>query len=249
MTFLDQLNLRPQEKRILVGVGFLVFVVLNWMFVRPLFGQWAAGQKDLDAARNTQTKYQTEIAKAPTYKALEENLRKAGNEVLNEELQLQRVVVEQYAAAAGIIPTRINSAARPTGGKTNQFFEDQTLTVDFSTFSTNFVEWLVGLATGDNMIRVQEMNLKPDANLQRLSGSILFVASYQKKAPARAAATTTPRPAAAITTTNATGVKPSLAGSSAPRTTNSPAASRAATNSPVKKPLTTSKPSAKPVNE
>ena len=47
---LDQLNLRPQERRILVVVLFLVFVVLNVMFVRPLFGQFGEMQLELAKA-------------------------------------------------------------------------------------------------------------------------------------------------------------------------------------------------------
>ena len=37
----DQLNLRPQERRVLVIVGLIIFVVLNILFVRPLFGELA----------------------------------------------------------------------------------------------------------------------------------------------------------------------------------------------------------------
>ena len=36
-SYLDKLNLRPQERRLLVLVGLIVFVVLNFWFVRPHF--------------------------------------------------------------------------------------------------------------------------------------------------------------------------------------------------------------------
>jgi hypothetical protein len=235
MSVLDQLNLRPQERRILVVVGFLIFVVLNWMFVRPLFGQWAAGQEELAKTRRTQERYQAEINKAPTYKALEDSLKKAGNEVLTEELQLQRIVIEQYANASGVSYSRSVPGTRPTSGRTNQFFEDQGLTVDFNTYSTNFVEWLVGLATGNNMIRVQEMNLKPDPSGHRLSGSILFIASYQKKTAPKTSttpsgATTVARAPSAGTNTPST--NKAAQPFSAPKTTikTNSAANRPATN-------------------
>ena len=234
MSLFDKLNLRPNERRILVVVGFLIFVVLNWTFVRPLFGQWDKAQKDLEAARETQKKYQAEIAKAPSYKAMEEELRNEGNEVLSEQLQLQRIVVEQYAAAAGIIPT-IRPTPLNASSNTNQFFENQVLVVDFTAFSTNFVEWLVGLATGNNMIRVEDMTLKTDAPGQKLSGSIEFVASYKKKAGARGtAAMGAISPSA--TSANAGGRTPP-AGWAAPSSGSS--TNRPATNSPAIKPSTT----------
>jgi hypothetical protein len=238
MSAMAQLNLRPNERRILVAIGFLIFVVLNWTFVRPLFGQWDKAQKELEAARKTQQAYQTEIAKAPTYKALEEELRREGNEVLSEQLQLQRIVVEQHAAAAGIVPSILPiSAASATSSKASDFFENQVLRLDFSTYSTNFVEWLVALATGNNAIRVEDMTLKPDTTGQKISGTIKFVASYKRKTPARSA------PSASTTTTtvttNATGAKPPAGGWAAP----SSSTNRPAPTSPSVKPSTTAKPS------
>ena len=44
----DQLNLRPQERRILVIVGLIIFIVLNVLLVTPLFGQLAAAEGQLD---------------------------------------------------------------------------------------------------------------------------------------------------------------------------------------------------------
>lgn len=181
----DQLNLRPQERRVVVIVGVLVFVVLNWMFVRPLFGQLGETQNELAKTRRTQKKYEDEIAKEKSYRALEAKLKTEGSDVLTEELQLSRIV-EQHATAAGFVPGRSVPGVRMSGSRTNQFFEDQGLTIDFNTYSTNIVEFLVGMASGNSMIRVQEMNLKPDPSGTRLSGSLLFIASYQKKAPLRA---------------------------------------------------------------
>jgi hypothetical protein len=46
--FLNQLNLTPQERRIVVGIIFLVvIVVLNLLFVWPHFGEWGSINKQL----------------------------------------------------------------------------------------------------------------------------------------------------------------------------------------------------------
>lgn len=178
---LEQLNLRPQERRVLVVVLFLIFVVLNFWFVRPLFGQYSEMKNELEKARRTQARYEAEIAKAQGYERLERNLKTNGVEVLSEELQLQRIVDNQ-ARASDVAISRYAPGVR-SSTRTNQFFEDQGLTVDFMASSTNLVEFLVGLASGNSMIHVQDMNLRPDGSGTKLAGNILFVATYQKTLP------------------------------------------------------------------
>jgi outer membrane protein OmpA-like peptidoglycan-associated protein len=60
----DQLNLRPQERRILVVVGLIIFIVLNFLLVTPLFGQLDAAEGQLDKSKRTLAKYESEIAQA-----------------------------------------------------------------------------------------------------------------------------------------------------------------------------------------
>jgi hypothetical protein len=178
----DQINLRPQERRILVVVGLIIFIVLNILLVTPLFGQLAAAEGQLDKSKRTLAKYEAEIAQAPTFQRTEERLRNEGGDVLSQELQLQRIVNEQ-AIASGVQVSRYNPVMRTQIGRTNQFFEDQGLTIDFTTGGKELVEFLVGLASGNSMVHVQDMTLRPTAGGTRLGGNILFVASYQKKNP------------------------------------------------------------------
>jgi len=195
MSPLEQLNLRPQERRVLVVVGFLCFLALNWIFVWPLFGQWGVVRNDLEKTQRTLQRYTDEVAKTATYEALEKKLKSTGSEVLNEELALQRIVDTQ-ARAANVQVSRYTPGVRSNTGRTNQFFEDQGLSIDFSTGGKELVEFLVGMASGNSMVRVQDMSLRPDPSQTRLVGNILFVASYQKK-PAKAvipSATTTAKP-------------------------------------------------------
>src|SRR5262245_21096939 len=103
----DQLNLRPQERRVLVIVGLIIFVVLNILFVRPLFGELGTAEIALDKSKKTLDKYEAEIAKAPNFERIEARLKKEGGDVLSEELQLQRIVNNQ-ANAAGVQVSRYN---------------------------------------------------------------------------------------------------------------------------------------------
>ena len=178
----DQLNLRPQERRILVVVGLIIFIVLNFLLVTPLFGQLAAAEGQLEKSKRTLAKYENEIGQSSTLQRTEERLRKEGGDVLSQELQLQRIVNDQ-AIAANVQVSRYNPVMRTQIGRTNQFFEDQGLTIDFTTGGKELVEFLVGLASGNSMVHVQDMTLRPVAGGTRLGGNILFVASYQKKNP------------------------------------------------------------------
>lgn len=193
----DQLNLRPQERRILVVVGLIIFIVLNILLVTPLFGQLAAAEGQLEKSKRTLTKYESEISQAPTLQRNEDQLRKEGGDVLSQELQLQRIVNDQ-AIAANVQVSRYNPMLRTQIGRTNQFFEDQGLTIDFTTGGKELVEFLVGMASGNSMVHVQDMTLRPTAGGTRLGGNILFVASYQKKnpTPAPPPSGSQPKPAA-----------------------------------------------------
>jgi Tfp pilus assembly protein PilO len=190
MSIFDQLNLRPNERRALVIVLVAVFVVVNIYFVRPIFGEFGRVKAELNQQKATLNRYQAEIQKAPAYEKQEAELKESGSSVLTAELELQRIVSRQAVASN----VQVNSYRGGSGGglgRTNQFFEEQTLTIDFNTGARELVEFLIGLASGNSMVRVREMNVRNDPTRTRLVGHIVFVASYQKKAPAANAAGTT----------------------------------------------------------
>lgn len=227
----DQLNLRPQERRIVVVVGLIVFVVLNFLLVTPLIGQLGQTEMELDKSKRTLAKYEAEIGRAPTYQRIQEKLQKEGGDVLSEELQLQRIVDNQ-ARASGVQVSRYNPVSRTQTGRTNQFFEDQALTIDFTTGGKELVEFLVGMASGNSMIHVQDMTLRPVQNGTRLGGNIVFVASYQKKTPTtralesgsqRTPAKSTAPFAAAKTNAATKTTSPAKTNAAAAKTTNHPA--------------------------
>jgi len=59
--FLSQLNLTPQERRIVVVIFLVVIVVLNLLFVWPRFGDWGRINKQLEEMRRTEETYNRDI--------------------------------------------------------------------------------------------------------------------------------------------------------------------------------------------
>ena len=81
--------------------------------------------------------------------------------------------------------------------RTNQFFAEQALSIDFTSGGKELVDFLVDIAAGNSMIRVREMNVKPDPSQTKLMGNITLIASYQKKAATNKPAAVPPKNAAA----------------------------------------------------
>jgi hypothetical protein len=183
-SFFDKLNLRPQERRLVVIVGLVVFILLNMWFVWPFFGEWDKVQADLRKDQNTLERYNAEIAKKGTYERKQRELEQTGSEMLNNETDFQRIVSSQ-AAAAGVYLTDLRTGSGASlGTKTNQFFQEQSIVVQFSSGGKEIVDFLVGIAAQNEMIRVREMGIRPDATQTKLSGSITFAGNYARPQPA-----------------------------------------------------------------
>ena len=200
MSFLDQLNLRPQEKRILAAVLVVVLVLVSIFFVWPKLGERPKVVNALEVSRKKLQNYQAEIARVPDYQTLLRELEGQGSAVLREEQALQLMRTLQTQASEHGVPitsTRVG-APSPSTTTTNAFFDEQTVIVGVNTGEKELVKFLHALGTGNSMIRVRDMDLRPDPPRYKLNGSITLVASYQKKtvaAPAPAA----PRVAPAAT--------------------------------------------------
>lgn len=200
--FLDKLNLRPQEQRIVVAVITAVLIVLNWLFIWPKFKEWSRVQADLARARTTLDTYRKETDRTASYQAQLRTLGEQGGGVAasDQMLDLQRTVQDE-AAKYGLIPGGTKLVASTVG--TNQFFDEKTLMIDVTSGDEELLAFLVALGSADSMIRVRDMVLQPDAPRFRLKATITLVASYQKNpkpaATAPAKHTTTPPAAGAPT--------------------------------------------------
>ncbi len=196
MSLLDQFNLRPAEKRLVVGVFAVLLLALSALLVWPRAGDWRKALDALEKSRKTLREYQAEIARIPEYQQRLAELEGQGSAVLQEEQALQLLRTIQTEASRHNVAITSTRAGVPTAAtSTNTFFDEQTVIIGVNTGEKELVHFLHALGSGNSMIRVRDMDLRPDPPRYRLQGSITLVASYQKRsgaaprpAPARAAA-------------------------------------------------------------
>jgi len=189
-SILDKLNLSPQERRLVVVVALVVFVVLNIWLIWPEFGSVNRWKNRRQAAESNLKKFKDEVAKRGLYDAQLRQLQDQGAYVGTEEqaLSLQRDVANQ-ALLSGVQVNRYDPQARvPTGGRTNAFFEEQALIITVITGEKELVDFLYNLGTRSSLIRVRSMTLNRDPSGMKLQGSMTLVASFAKKPPPRTAA-------------------------------------------------------------
>jgi Tfp pilus assembly protein PilO len=201
-SFLDQLNLTPQERRIVVVIAAVVFIVLNWLLVWPHFKDLSQVRKQLDATRNTMVEWNKAILldMAPGsngYKNILKTLeRQQGGGIVNQQIQLQRTVSDQ-AIKTGVNVDSI-SPVNSFRAETNEFYEEQSVKISFACQEAQLINFLVNVGNDAAMIRVRELNLRTaDANRYALKGDAILSANYAKQPPKAA-------PAAAAVTAPAT---------------------------------------------
>jgi Tfp pilus assembly protein PilO len=224
----DKLNLRPQERRLVVIVALVVFILLNMWFVFPFFGEWGKVQNDIAKDTATLERYNKEIARKAQYDRKQRDLEQTGSEMLNSENDFSRIVTAQ-AANAGL--TLTDQRALPSSGigtKTNQFFQEQSISVQFNSGEKEIVDFLVGIAAQNAMIRVRQMTVRPEPpqNPTKLVGSIVFAGNYarpQTNATARAArnaAAPAAQPSKKVTNPPVKATAPAKAATNAPPKTS-----------------------------
>jgi Tfp pilus assembly protein PilO len=176
-------RLNPMERRFVVVVAVVVFIVLNVMFVRPHFGDRARFRVQLDQARETLKKFETEIAQTKTYETQIKSLEREGTSVPLEDQAIDFLrTIQSQAAMSGV--NIIANSRQPS--RTNQFFIEQSQSITVQASEKALVTFLYNLGEGGSMIRVRGLSLRPDPPRQNLSAGVTLVASYQKKPPQRA---------------------------------------------------------------
>jgi Tfp pilus assembly protein PilO len=199
-SYFDKLNLTPAERRLVVIVGIVVFVVIQFWFVFPMFGEYGKYEqwkRDADALLQ---KYQSEIGKQPAYLKELKELEGQGAFVPTEEAALRLTQeINSQAALSGVTVTSIQPMTRQSAtGKTNAFFEEATVTVSVNTGEKELIDFLYRLADKDLLIRAKSMNISTDPSQMRLQGQLTLVKSFQRKPPQKVSAAA--RPAAASPT-------------------------------------------------
>jgi type II secretory pathway component PulM len=188
-------NLRPFEKRVVVGFGALFFVVLNFLFVFPHFSDLNAAHDRMAEAQRKLGRYQNEFAQTNLYNAGMREFEKEGSDVAVEEQSYQFAnAIQAQAVQSGV---HILSNGR-INTQTNQFFIEKSQTISVQGGEQQLVDFLFNLGSGGSQIRVRDLGMRPDQPRQQLVANVKVVANYQKKATARGAAPTS-RPAAPAT--------------------------------------------------
>lgn len=209
--YLDRLNLRANERRFVVVVALVVFVLLNAIFVWPHFSDWGDFTDREHRARNKLALYQAEVNQAPDY---QNKIRAFENEnptVPPEEQSLQFAqVIQAQAIASGV---GITVYGRQTTKTNNLFFVEQLQTITISSRESPLINFLYHLGSGESLIRVRDLSVRPDPPHQNLNGSVTLVASYQRSAPGKA------KPAAATTTKPTPAAKPLASAGATPGST------------------------------
>jgi len=232
-TWVDSLNLRPQEKRAIVAIAVVVFVILNLVLVFPHFKDYRQIQKQLKDTRAAIATNNAVIAKdRDPMDGLQVQLAKLekqpdGAVAFNKEIQLMQTVTAQ-ARANGVFITTESGVAVSRIGPTNladKFFESQSIRIQVQAAEDALVKFLFDVGNDPAMIRVRELDLKPlDANRYKLNGNITFIADYQKtNAPKPVLTATVAAPkAAAQAPAPASPAAPPRAGARAPSTNLNP---------------------------
>jgi Tfp pilus assembly protein PilO len=178
-------QLRPLERRLVVGVAVVLLVVLNAVFIWPHFSDWGDLRARLEKARSDLARNQTAAAQIPALQAQVKTFANEGEFVAPEDqaINLMRTIQSQ-ASASGF---GIQNYSRALMRTNDAFFVEQVQNINVIATEEQLIDFLYKLGSGASMIRVRDLELQPDPPHQRLAANIKLVASYQKNpAPAKA---------------------------------------------------------------
>lgn len=194
-------RLSSLERRFIIVVIVVLFVVINLLFVLPHFNDLGKIDNRFGDARLKLDKYGKEIAQMPFYTA---EIGKLGGEGADVPAEDQAVTfmqaVNNQAAQSGVAILAANRQPE----RTNQFFVERAQSLTTQSGEPQLVDFLYSLGSGSSLIRVRALSIRPDAPHTGLNATVILVASYQKKPPVRSA----PAPAAKPATTTTPAAKP-----------------------------------------
>jgi type II secretory pathway component PulM len=181
-------QLRPMERRLVVGVAVILVIVLNWWFIWPHFSDWNDLRRRNDEAQQNLKLYQTAVAQIPPLQANVKKFESAGEAVPLEDQSIN--FTRTIGAQATQCGVQLQNTSRQFTRTNDVFFVEQVQNISVLATEEQLVDFLYKLGTGASMIRVRDLELQPDQPRQRLVANIKLVASYQKNPPAASAAKT-----------------------------------------------------------
>ena len=180
---IDRLQLRPQERRIIVAGAVVLFLLLNLWFVWPHFGSYARFHVQRLENDTKLSTYLLEIGRTNDYFARLGSLEKEGSGIVtdNNDLAVQNTLTAVARANGLNIP--FNRVPQTGHGRTNEYFDQITFAAPIPpTAPDSLVNLLVSVASNQVVMRIKELDLRPsDVSRYRLAGNLKVVASFQKK--------------------------------------------------------------------
>ena len=172
----DKLNLSSGERRMVMIVLVVLMCALAWM-VLGMIPDPGETKKNIAKAQTQLNSFTNETSKILFYKGKIHELEGMGSAVMPVEQEFtMRRTINNLTAANGVRVTRLGRMTT----KTNEFFHEKTMRIDFSSKENDIVKFLWKLGGSDSMVRVSDMLIKPDKNRYRLDGWMNLTASYQK---------------------------------------------------------------------
>ena len=185
-------KLSSTERRFVVFVGLLFFLVINIFFVWPHFSDWGVIRGRLDTATATLETFNAMFEKTNALAIEVEKMQRGGGNVPAEDQAVSFLrTIQSQAQQSGV-------AVGGTGRlitRTNQFFMEQIQTITVEAGEKQLVDFLYNLGSGDSLVRVRDLSVRPNPAHQQLQANLTLIASYQKNAKAAPAAKPAPAPA------------------------------------------------------
>ena len=188
MGYLDRLNLRPFEKRLVVVVAIVLFAVFNFLFVFPHFSDVSQAKEHQKDAMEKLKKWESETNQISFYQKKINELVKAGLDVPAEDQQnkFSNDILQQQAASG----VNLISTGHTTSRTNSPFFVELIQTINVQSGESQLVDFLYQLGNGPSLIRVRGLSMHTDPSHQQIAAGVTLVASYQKSQRARATGTT-----------------------------------------------------------
>ncbi|MBG86904.1 MAG: hypothetical protein CMO80_08400 [Verrucomicrobiales bacterium] len=182
----DKLGLRPGERRLVMFVLFVLFVVANYYVVWPYFKEWKVIQGQITELEATLKTYQEERDNLPSYQQTESDL--LGQSPGLPKAGLGSTLLRDIENTAREFGQTFGGVKQRDAGDSDrsQFFEEKIVDITFTGWTdTNLLKALISLEEGNSVIRIQTLSIKPDVTRRKLGGRATLVASYQKADPTK----------------------------------------------------------------
>lgn len=224
-------RLSSLERRFIVLVLVVIFIVINLLFVLPHFNDLTKIDTRFGEADSKLDKYQKEISQVSFYQTNIKKWEGEGASVPQEDQSVSFLTAIQAQAAQSSVTLLANNRQPP---RTNQFFVELGQALTTQSGESQLVDFLYNLGAGTSLIRARALSIRPDQPRTGLNATMTLVASFQKKPTPRAAPAATKSPAPTTATTPA--AKPAAAPVVSTGKTN-----KAVGGSPITQPVTPSK--------